>query len=42
MSTPPRAKYIDLVHFTQEGRQTLAETIFAGIREILELDLAAK
>ncbi len=32
-------KYIDLVHFTQSGRQQLAETIFAGIRKDLEADL---
>jgi len=32
-------KYIDLVHFTQAGRQQLAETIFAGIQKTLEADL---
>lgn len=34
-------KYIDLVHFTQPGRQQLAETIFAGIHRYLEADLLA-
>jgi lysophospholipase L1-like esterase len=29
-------KFIDLVHFTQEGRQQLAETFFAGITNILQ------
>ena len=33
-------KFIDLVHFTQEGRQQLAENIFAGIRVVLQKDLA--
>jgi lysophospholipase L1-like esterase len=33
-------KFIDFVHFTQEGRQQLAENIFAGIRPQLERDLA--
>ena len=33
-------KFIDLVHLTQEGRQQLAESIFAGIKPILEKDLA--
>lgn len=33
-------QYIDLVHFTQAGRQQLAETIFAGIENRLETDLA--
>ena len=28
-------KFIDLVHFTQEGRRQLAETFFAGITNIL-------
>jgi lysophospholipase L1-like esterase len=28
-------KFIDLVHFTQEGRQQLAETFFTGITNIL-------
>jgi lysophospholipase L1-like esterase len=32
-------KFVDLVHLTQEGRQQLAETFFAGIRTILERDL---
>jgi hypothetical protein len=32
-------RYVDLVHFTQEGRQQLAETMFAGIRGGLEKDL---
>lgn len=34
-------KFIDLMHFTQAGRQQLAETIFAGIKEPLARDLAA-
>ena len=29
-------KFIDLMHFTQGGRQQLAETMFAGIRDLLE------
>lgn len=33
-------KFIDLVHFTQAGRQQLAETFFAGIRKLLEADLS--
>jgi lysophospholipase L1-like esterase len=33
-------KFIDIVHFTQEGRQQLAENIFTGIRPQLERDLA--
>jgi hypothetical protein len=33
-------KFIDLVHFTQQGRQQLAETIFAGISDLLERDLS--
>lgn len=33
-------QYIDLVHFTQAGRQQLAETIFAGIENRLETDLS--
>jgi lysophospholipase L1-like esterase len=33
-------KFIDLMHFTQDGRQQLAETIFANIRAVLERDLA--
>jgi lysophospholipase L1-like esterase len=32
-------KFIDPIHFTQEGRRQLAENIFAGIREVLEEDL---
>jgi hypothetical protein len=35
-------KFIDLIHFTQEGRQQLAETMFAGIRAALEHDLNAR
>ena len=34
-------KFIDLMHFTQAGRQQLAETMFAGIRDLLDGDLAA-
>jgi lysophospholipase L1-like esterase len=34
-------KFIDLVHFTQEGRQQLAETFFAGITNILIERVAA-
>jgi lysophospholipase L1-like esterase len=34
-------KFIDLVHFTQEGRRQLAETFFAGITNILIERLAA-
>jgi hypothetical protein len=34
-------KFIDLMHLTQEGRRQLAETMFAGIKELLERDLAA-
>lgn len=33
-------KYIDLVHFTQEGRNQLAENIFAGIQSILHEEIA--
>ncbi|MDB6022297.1 MAG: hypothetical protein JWQ04_2154 [Pedosphaera sp.] len=33
-------KFIDLVHLTQPGRQQIAETIFAGIKKILEQDLS--
>jgi lysophospholipase L1-like esterase len=33
-------KFIDLVHFTQPGREQLAETLFAAIRPALERDLA--
>ncbi len=32
-------RFIDMVHFTQEGRQQLAEIMFAGIRELLAQDL---
>ena len=32
-------KFVDLVHFTQEGRQQLAENFFAGIRATLEAEL---
>lgn len=32
-------KFIDLMHFTQAGRQQLAENIFAGIQNVLEKDL---
>ncbi|HKI69600.1 MAG TPA: hypothetical protein VKA67_08430, partial [Verrucomicrobiae bacterium] len=32
-------KFIDLMHFTQQGREQLAENIFAGIRKILKSDL---
>jgi lysophospholipase L1-like esterase len=35
-------KFIDLVHFTQEGRRQLAENMFAGIRGILEKELDVK
>ncbi len=31
--------FVDLVHFTQPGRDQLAETFFAGIRGLLEEDL---
>ncbi len=31
-------KFIDLVHFTQDGRRQLAETIFAGIKDLVEHD----
>jgi lysophospholipase L1-like esterase len=34
-------KFIDLMHFTQDGRRQLAETMFAGIRDLLEQNLAA-
>ncbi|HUD84424.1 MAG TPA: SGNH/GDSL hydrolase family protein, partial [Candidatus Saccharimonadales bacterium] len=33
------SKFIDIVHFTQEGRRRLAANIFAGIRQRLEEDL---
>jgi lysophospholipase L1-like esterase len=32
-------KFIDLVHFTQEGRELMAETMFNAIRSVLEADL---
>jgi hypothetical protein len=32
-------KFIDLGHFTQEGRRQLAENIFVGIRKTLEGDM---
>ncbi len=32
-------KFIDLIHFTQEGRQQLAENMFAGIKKTLEDDI---
>lgn len=32
--------FLDLVHLTQDGRQQLAENIFAGIKPVLEKDLA--
>ena len=35
-------KFIDLVHFTQDGRQQMAETMFAGIRDLLEQELGAQ
>jgi lysophospholipase L1-like esterase len=35
-------KFIDLIHFTQVGRQQLAENVFAGIRTVLEQELAAQ
>jgi lysophospholipase L1-like esterase len=33
-------KFIDLVHFTQEGRNDLAATIFLAVETVLERDLA--
>lgn len=33
-------KYLDLVHFCHAGDQQLAENFFAGIRKVLEQDLA--
>ncbi len=33
-------KFIDLVHFTPAGHRQLAETMFAGIRDLLAQDLA--
>jgi lysophospholipase L1-like esterase len=35
-------KFIDLIHFTQEGRQQMAETMFAGIKAALEEDLSKR
>jgi lysophospholipase L1-like esterase len=35
-------KFIDLFHFTQEGRRQLAENMYAGIRNILEKDLGER
>ncbi len=32
-------KFIDLVHFAPEGERQMAETVFAGIKNILEADL---
>ena len=32
-------KFIDLIHLTQEGRQQLAENLFAALRKVLEADL---
>ena len=32
--------FIDLAHFTQAGREQIAENIFAGIRNILETEAA--
>ena len=32
-------KFIDLIHFAEAGRQQLAESVFAGIRQILEYEL---
>ncbi|HSU53274.1 MAG TPA: GDSL-type esterase/lipase family protein [Candidatus Dormibacteraeota bacterium] len=32
-------KFIDLVHFTQTGRQQLAENIFAGLEDLLKKEL---
>ena len=32
-------KFIDLIHFDESGRQQLAKSFFAGIRQILENDL---
>jgi hypothetical protein len=33
-------KFIDLLHFTQPGREQMAENMFAGLREWLEHELA--
>jgi lysophospholipase L1-like esterase len=35
-----RDNFIDLVHFSEEGEQAMAETMFAGIRKILEEELS--
>jgi lysophospholipase L1-like esterase len=35
-------KYFDLIHFTEAGDQQLAENFFAGIRPLLEQELATK
>lgn len=35
-------KFIDLVHFTQEGRNEMARTMFTAIRPVLENDLSRK
>ena len=32
--------FIDLGHFTQPGRERLAENIFAGLRPVLEQELS--
>jgi len=34
--------FIDLMHFTQSGRQLMAETFFAGISNVLTQDLCSK
>jgi lysophospholipase L1-like esterase len=33
-------KFLDLIHFTQEGDRVMAETFFAGIEEVLKEDVA--
>jgi len=33
-------RFADLVHLTQEGRRQLAETVFAGIKPVLEADFS--
>lgn len=35
-------KYIDMAHFTQTGRVQMAETLFAGIKELLARDLSRR
>ena len=35
-------KFIDLVHFTQEGRRQMAETMFAGIKSLLMRDVTTQ